>query len=338
MTLFPSRIGQSRVAMPNPPASDEERIVDDASGWFARLHADDATPADWRAFHAWHDSDPRHAAAWSEIEAIFAASGAVAMEPRIAGMTPRAPRPGPRPVRWAMAAAILLMVGARVGPDIWVDLRADYRTGEQERRQETLADGSRVELNVDSALEIVGSATERRVRLLRGEVFFEIVPDADRPFVVETAYGAVRVTGTAFAVRLLPEGAKVTVAQGTVEVLPGGNDGEGGEGAVPLRAGQSVRTEAMAAGPVETVDVASLLAWRGGRIVFRQRPLGQVLAELERYRPGMILLLDDTLAQRPVTGAFDIENTDRALSALAAVMKLEIRRFSPLVTVISARS
>ncbi|KZD04115.1 hypothetical protein AUP43_03145 [Oceanibaculum pacificum] len=316
--------------------------MDDASGWFARLHADDATPADWRAFHAWHDSDPRHAAAWSEIEAIFAASGAVAMEPRIAGMTPRAPRPGLRPARWAMAAAILLMVGARVGPDIWIDLRADYRTGGQERHQQVLADGSRVELNVDSALEIAGSATERRVRLLRGEAFFEIVPDADRPFVVETAYGAVRVTGTAFAVRLLPEGAKVTVAQGTVEVLPGRSDGEGvgqgDEGAVVLRAGQSVRTQAMATGPVETVDVASLLAWRGGRIVFRQRPLGQVLAELERYRPGMILLLDDTLAQRPVTGAFDIENTDRALSALAAVMKLEIRRFSPLVTVISARS
>jgi transmembrane sensor len=317
--------------MPNPDFSDQDRIADEASSWFARLQADDATAADRAGFRRWHDADLRHARAWVEVTAIFAASAQACMP------GPAAPRRnfGHAPAL-ALAAMLALIVGlgALLGPDMLIDLRSDYTTAAAERRQITLADSSRMELNAGSAVALDWSDSERRLRLLRGEAYFQVKPDSARPFIVETPQGEVRAVGTAFAVRRDGDRVHVIVTQG---IVTASRRAAGGDArALRLKAGQAVSFDAATTLPVETVDAQAQTAWRQGQVMFRQRPLAEVLAVLDRYRPGAILLLDAALGQRPVTGAFDIDDTDKALAAMEKVLGLHVRRVSPYLVLISA--
>lgn len=314
--------------MPNPDFTDQDRIAGEASSWFARLQADDATAADRAGFQRWHDADPRHARIWEEVTAIFDAS---------AHIRPSVPqRSLSRLPIQALAAMLALVIGlgALLGPDMLLDLRSDYVTGTSERRQVTLSDSSRVELNAGSAITLEWSDTERRIRLLRGEAYFEVRPDNTRPFIVETPQGEVRAVGTAFAVRRDGDTVRVTVTHGIVAAGPKQGDGA----SLRLKAGQAVSFDETAAAPVEKVDAQARTAWRQGQVIFRQRPLAEVLASLDRYRPGTILLLDSALGQRPVTGAFDIDDTDKALAAIEKVLGLHVRRVTPYLVLISAES
>ncbi|WP_439515128.1 FecR family protein [Oceanibaculum nanhaiense] len=315
--------------MPKPDFSDQDRIAGEASSWFARLQADDATAADRAGFRRWHDADARHARAWAEVTAIFDASAQACMS------APRARRCNPgRAPALALAAMLALAIGlsALLGPDYVVDLRSDYTTGTAERRQVMLADSSQVELNTGSAIALDWSDNERRIRLLRGEAYFQVKPDSARPFIVETPQGEVRAVGTAFAVRRDGDRVRVTVTQGIVAAGPKRGD----MASLRLTAGQAVSFDKAMTLPVEKVDAQARTAWRQGQVVFRQRPLAEVLAALDRYRPGAILLLDSALGQRPVTGAFDIDDTDKALAAIEKVLGLHVRRVTPYLVLISA--
>ncbi|WP_430435928.1 FecR family protein [Oceanibaculum nanhaiense] len=312
--------------MPKPDFSDQDRIAGEASSWFARLQADDATAADRAGFRRWHDADARHARAWEEVTAIFDATAQAWMPAQQRGLSRS-------PIR-ALAAMLALAIGlgALLGPDYLVDLRSDYTTGTAERRQVTLADSSQVELNTGSAIALDWSDSGRRIRLLRGEAYFQVKPDSARPFIVETPQGEVRAVGTAFAVRRDGDRVRVTVTQGIVAAGPKRGD----MASLRLTAGQAVSFDKAMTLPVEKVDAQARTAWRQGQVVFRQRPLAEVLAALDRYRPGAILLLDSALGQRLVTGAFDIDDTDKALAAIEKVLGLHVRRVTPYLVLISA--
>src|SRR6185369_15486893 len=136
----------------------------------------------------------------------------------------------------------------------------------------TLTDGSRVELNARTSIQVEIGAKERRVRLADGEAFFTVAKDPSRPFIVETPAGSVRVTGTVFNVR--SESAtqlEVIVAEGSVQVRPGQ------EGAAPYAltardrlscVGADVKTAKLSA-----TELENALAWREGRIVFVGTPV-----------------------------------------------------------------
>lgn len=316
--------------MPNPDFTDHDRIVEEASSWFARLRADDAGEADRAGFRRWRDADIRHARAWVELSAIFDASAH--LRPPAPASRQRGLRRAPIPALAAMLA-LAIGLGALLGPDFLIDLRSDHATGASERRQVTLVDSSRIELNAGSAVALEWGDTERRVRLLRGEAYFQVTPDSARPFVVETPQGEALAVGTAFAVRRDGDRMRVTVTEGVVAARPARGDTP----PLLLKAGQTAGFDAAAALPVEIVDAQARTAWRHGRIVFRQRPLAEVLAALDRYRPGAILLFDTALGQRPLTGAFDIDDTDKALAAIEQVIGLHIRRVTPYLVLVSAK-
>lgn len=320
--------------MPNRRPADEGQIIEEAGRWFARLHADGVPAADRDAFRAWLEADPRHAQAWEEMQAIAdgVALAGLAAELAAAERT----MPGRRwvPPVWA-AAMLLLVIGVAAiwGRDLEASFRGDHVTGGAERRQVVLDDGSTMDLNVSSAVALSWTGEERRVELLRGEVFFKVVPDAGRPFVVASRHGEARVLGTAFSVRLAGDAARVTVEEGIVAVSSPSRQG------VPLRlqGGQAVVVHDDTLGPVQAADLGVDTGWRTGRIAFRQRPLAEVVEVLDRYRPGVIVLLDRDLGQQRVTGAFDIGDTDKALTAIEKVMKLRIHRVTGYLTLISSQ-
>ena len=315
---------------------------DAALEWLVRLRDTEAGAAERRAFEAWLQADPRHAAAYREAETLWAAldqvaPAATARKARVVPLPAGRRRAVPRLRRLAQAAAfagLAVLAGYSVtGPQPLNRLLADYSTAAGAQRTVALADGSAVALNGTSALSLDFTPGERRVVLRGGEAFFEVAKDPRRPFVVETALGQVTVLGTAFVVNTGDGFVDVTVTESRVAVSHAAG------GSVTLQAGETVRLQRDRLGAKSTRDAAQALAWRSGKLVFRDTPLGEVVDALERQRPGRIALMDDALHEIRVTGSFNLEAAgesetggraagDNMLDALAAAFPLRVVRVS----------
>lgn len=208
-------------------------------------------------------------------------------------------------------------------------LRADLWSGVGDIRHATLADGSRVDLNTDTALALHFTAEERGIDLLRGEAVFDVVPDPSRPFVVNGSGFSVRAVGTRFFVRADGTDSPVGVAEGRVDVSAAGRHAS-------VSTGEAIRIGDDASLTTTVSNVDRRMAWRDGRLIFSGQSLSTVLAELGRYRHGRIILLDRQLGERRVTGAFDPHNTDEALDVIAATMGARIRHLSPLLVLVGS--
>ncbi|WP_298646977.1 FecR family protein [uncultured Tistrella sp.] len=290
-------------------------LLDAALERFIRARDVDADPADRQALAEWAAADPAHEAALARVEAMwgadaFAAALVRTMQPVMSGAARR-----PRRRAWplALAASVLLMIGIGAALDLPLRLRADAITATGERRLVVLADGSRVTLDTDSAIAVTVDETGRHLTLLEGRAFFEVTPDAARPFEVAAGPAKVRVTGTAFAVGFSDDDAvMVQVRSGRVEAGAAGSSRA-------LGAGDALRLDGTGPGIVTRPDPAQGLGWLDGRLVFVDRPLGDVLAELDRYLPGRILVTDPAIAARRVTGNYRLDDPAGSTLALAAV-------------------
>ncbi|MEN2976906.1 FecR domain-containing protein [Tistrella bauzanensis] len=326
------------------PVTTDAAIIDAALERFIRARDPDAAPGEAEALAAWAAADPAHAAALARVEAlwgadVFAAALAKAattdMAPATDARTP-APISGAiatrrrRPVlrRLALAASVLVAVGIGAALDLPVRLQADAVTATGERRVMMLADGSRVTLDTDTAIAVTIDDTGRHLRLLGGRAFFEVSPDGARPFTVAAGPATVRVTGTAFAVGFTADDAvRVQVRSGRVEAGAAGRS-------VALAAGDTLRLDNTGPGAVTRPDPAQSLGWLDGRLVFADRPLGEVLAELDRYLPGRILITDPTLASRRVTGNYRLDDPADSTQSLAAVAGARVTRLTGMLLIL----
>jgi transmembrane sensor len=201
-------------------------------------------------------------------------------------------------------------------------LRSDHVTGTGEIETVTLADGSTITLNAGSAIAVDLSAGERRITLYRGEAMFEVMPDRNRPFVVDAPEASVRVLGTAFDLKAGADSLHVGLVHGAIEVRPDAAPRK----PLILRPGEQVSIDHQGAGPVTRFDPTAALAWRRNQAVFYRATLGEVVDTLNRYRSGTILILDDDLRRREVSGVFDLRRPDAALEAVGKTLGLRIRR------------
>jgi transmembrane sensor len=201
----------------------------------------------------------------------------------------------------------------------WPEWTADVRTATGERRELQLPDSSRMQLDTGSAVDIAFTATERRLVLRAGAIAVATAPDATRrPFLVQTPHGTALALGTRYTARLLDEDSTlVVVRQGVVELRAAA----GGE-AVLVTAGQQARMGRSGAAPARSATLASD-GWTQGVLYAEGMPLGEFVAELARYRPG-IVRCDPAVARLTVSGAFQLRDTDQALLALAASLPVRI--------------
>lgn len=300
-------------------------LFEEASGWYFRLQAEDVTPAEMDAFAAWLGQGQAQDDAWQEVQAML---GGLREPARLIRRAEQAAWRKPAR-RWACAAVVLLAVGLTVQNMPWLDrLRADYATGTGESRTVELADGSHLQLNTDSAVQVRMSAGERQIRLLRGEGFFDVTKDPARPFVVQSGDGWVKVVGTQFSVARRDAQTRVQVAQGKVQVSSGGDT------AVYLEPGRAVEYQGQRLADVHGFDPASGFAWRQRQLVFRQQPLSEVVSELNRYWPGKTLVLGDALRNRVVSGVFEIDKPEAVIKALEYTLNLRAEHYTPYLLVL----
>lgn len=312
-----------------PRQAEAERIFAEAARWQIRLRDRDAPAQAHEDFALWLGRDPRHLDAYDRAGALWQAMAPTAPhgprdEAAIAALLDEArPRRGRRLIGVG-ALVVLLALGAWAGPGVWQDLGADQIAPIGQRQQLVLADGTRIELNSGAALAVDYGPGERRVRLLRGEAFFDVAhrpapTGGALPFTVDLPEGRVRVTGTRFNIDLTEAGAEVGLVSGSVRL----SAREAGAETV-LAPGQQALLGAAGVEPVTGFDAAAATVWRQGRMEFYRAPLSQVIGELRRYQRGGILLLNRRAAALPVTGAFATDDPQAVLALIAGSLGLSL--------------
>ncbi|MBO1241159.1 FecR domain-containing protein, partial [Bordetella holmesii] len=226
-------------------------------------------------------------------------------------------------LKWAVGGFALGTAGwmsARQG--VW-DGGDVYRTATGEQRTVTLPDGTVLTMNTGSVVSLDFDAARRQLDLREGEIMIATAADSGgRPFRVKTSNAVLTPLGTRFAVRELDQGRRITrltVFEGSVRAEP----------AARRQAARVVHAGEMAELDDRTLLFAAAIqedqpAWANGMLVANRMRLDRFLDELARYRPG-IVRCDAAVASREVTGAFRIDDTDRALEVLASVLGLQLR-------------
>lgn len=298
-------------------------VVMEALEWFARMRDEKTTADDRRAFQAWLDEDPVHGAALAHAETLWK---------RFDIVKPELERLRRSQSAFSRRNVILGSAGALIGASaLYIrnrdDFFADYTTGVGERRTVSLDDGSSVELGSYSALSVDLTLMVRQIRLHRGQAFFEVRNDAARPFTVDAAAGTLQALGTRFDVKYVDGLVTVVVSEHTVMV-------RGAFPAMKVEQGWQFSFTRKGPGALTQADLAIAEAWRRDQIIFQDVPLRRVLAEIERYRRGRIVLIGGSLGDVPVTAIFSSKQLDNALQTLADTLPIRIFQAGPLLTLV----
>ncbi|ATQ66876.1 MULTISPECIES: FecR family protein [Methylosinus] len=276
-------------------------------------------------FEAWRAADPAHAAAYADIERTYAHVRSVRRARR--AQAPAKTRRRERLVAGAaVALAASLAIYVAIGP-LSIMLRANVATGTGETRVVTLSDGSTVTLDARSAIALRFTEGERRVSLLEGEAWFEVVNDPARPFVVEAGGGTVTDLGTTFDVDIVDGGARVAVGEHSVAVASKGE-------MVIVEEGRQTSFAAQSPPAQPSPAPRSLAAWRRGSLVFEDRPLGEVLRALGRYRRGFVECATREICARPVTAVLPAGDPRQALREIELFLGLRSVHFTEMMVIL----
>lgn len=292
-------------------------VLAKAVDWYVRLHdsaASDTTRADWQA---WLAADSRHAEAWARIELLQRQLGQAPVGAASALESARRDRRNAlKTLALLLGVGVVGWQGYQVSP--W---SADYVTQVGQRRQLILADGSLLDLNTDTRVDVRFDAGRRLIQLHQGEILVETAKDA-RPLSVQTAQGQVLALGTRFSVRQGEGLSQVMVAADAVEVRPALASRQ----AVRVEAGQGLNFSAQGAGPLRAMP-ADIQAWTQGMLVAVDWRLDDLLAELSRYRPGYLGCATEIGGMR-LSGAFNLDDSESALASLQDALPIHIHRLT----------
>ncbi|MFJ1301921.1 FecR domain-containing protein [Pseudomonadota bacterium AL_CKDN230030165-1A_HGKHYDSX7] len=303
-------------------------VVDEAIAWSVKLNFGTPDSATCAAFERWRKAAPMHDRAWSRMQSLNADFAAVPQGLALDTLTAMGGAHAARRQQRRAVLKGLVLAGGLLGTGWvvreqtpWQRLLADVSTGVGRRERMTLADGTLLVLNTDSAVGVEMSGAERVLVLHRGEVYIETGADAaspsKRPFLVRTPFGVVQALGTRFVVRLDDDSARVSVQQDAVALRPAG-----GGAAVVAEAGQAWRL-ARTGAHQETSIVMAPDTWVDGAIVGKNMRLADLLAELARYRHGRIRCAPE-VADLRVSGTYHVNNVDQALQFLAQTLPIQL--------------
>ncbi|WP_165191587.1 FecR family protein [Caulobacter soli] len=305
---------------------EEERLRREASAWFARMRGPGGEAAR-EDFDAWRATTV-HQRAYDQLVRRFDES-AILGHSRLADLrirTSRARRAGPPPALWgalavcltgAIALAVLIQ-----GRAPWSNLGGErYDTAVGEIRTVALADGILVTLDTDSRL-VAGSRDGRpQLRLERGRARVQTTGP------VAVRAGAIRIAadrGVFDLARRDDQALEVAAMSGGLDIALA----QPGSGPIPVRSlrlqpGQQVT---IGQGGAATPRPAATAGrdWPSGLRAFDGAPLGEVVAEANRYGVRKIRLADPSLGRLRVTGGFRVTRPEELAKALAAAFGLTL--------------
>ncbi|MGK5016772.1 FecR domain-containing protein [Janthinobacterium sp. HLS12-2] len=307
------------------PMAIGEDVQQQAAEWLTVLMSDEASEAEHAAWQRWRGADPEHERAWQHIEAVsqrFNGLHRSAAAQALAGTQQKAVNGKRRQLlAWLGVVAGGGMLAAKAGAwDGVRALRADYRTATGERREVVLGDGSVLSLNTGSAVNVRFDASRRLIELLAGEILITSGhgTGSGAPLVVATREGQVRALGTRFAVRQQDDYSRVEVFESAVEVRL-----RSGGAPLLLAAGRGVAFSRHALDAPHAIG-AYAAAWSRGQLIVDDVTLGDFLADLARYRPGVIDCAP-AVSQLRLSGVFPLADTQRILNMLPNSLPVQVR-------------
>jgi len=341
-----------------PVEPDVERM-DIAMQWLLRLRDDNATDQDVAEWLNWYESDERNTKAfdsiqefWQQTGQLAAGSDAARRIARLGSLEPVDARPSEQVARHrrvrstgrikilarsavalGIAASLILVVGV---PLLWTQRLGTQNVSPAGNdsahvRHTQLPDNSSVDLAANSSVAVEYTAAQRTLNLEKGEAFFSVAPNHQRPFVVKANGLRVRAVGTKFNVREADDRVIVTVAEGTVDVYAANATEErsapttAAPGTLRLTAGNEV-IWAVGTGKrvVRAMDPERTLAWRYGRLEYIDEPLSAVVADINRYSSRKRIIIDPALAQLTYTGTVLMGSIDEWLSAMPGEFPIRV--------------
>lgn len=308
-------------------------VLQQAASWYALLRSEGVTEYDRSNWRHWHDQHAEHRHAWSLVERIGGRFGkfsdAAEKKGAMAALHDNSgPRLSRRRTLWSLCGLTLATwVGWRtLGGDASVgSWFVDYATHTGEQRQVQLPTGGQLWLNTASAMDMDGP----RLKLISGELHIDDRLGHGGKLQLNTPYAELGANRARFNLRLGDPGLCLDVYAGSVEVACDGQRRA-------LQAGQQVKLDRQGFGPLQPASEPHR-AWVQGLLVADGLPLGQVVAELARYRHGY-LACDPRVAHLPVVGTLPIRDTDRALVALASALPIRVNRLLPWWVTLEARA
>ncbi|WP_212624823.1 FecR family protein [Pseudomonas sp. PP3] len=314
-------------------------VSEQAIDWMVRLRADTPSAALQERFNAWLNMDPAHAQAWARLHERLGGSFSTvrALDRRVPGQTEHARQLLLQPHASRRDALRVIAGLGLIGGGLWLGARsplgdsllADLHTGRGQRENFNLADGSRLSLNADSAVDLHFDDQQRLVILRRGELIIQVAADPSRPLRVRTAQGEVRALGTRFLVAQEQDVTRVVVLEHSVRTrLFDGSERDVQEGQAAL----------LYTGHIEPLgsDQRHRADWLSGRLNVLDDPLEKVVDALRPYSRGFVRVAPEVRDLR-VQGVFPLNDPERTLSALAETLPIRVDRYSPWLTLIRAK-
>jgi transmembrane sensor len=307
-------------------------LQDRAMDWVLLLRSGQATTDDAEALQRWRHQSDLHEQAFVQAARMFRDLGALGAQLERRNLQPFSTRvsAGARQMvsrrgfiggAIAASAAGYMVVNPPLG--MWpslVELSADYRTAKGEQRDVQLADNVSVKLNTQTSLSVRSEGNTARVELITGEAAVTAKRDASDPLIVTAANGSISSTNAEFNVRCIDGAVLAICMDGAVTVSQNGRS-------VQLLRGQQVAyssTQAIgAAAPVADAERAT--AWREKLLIFRDQPLAGVVSEVNRYRPGKIVVTNGDLGQRLVNGTFHTDKLDDFVAQVRQLFGADVR-------------
>jgi transmembrane sensor len=324
-------------------------IVAEAAAWFIEFRAGDVHGEARLQFIEWLRRSPEHIQAYLEVSGVWAElpnsdpegridvasliararsePDVIALCPGTAG-PPHATAPveaalPPRQRRAALAMAAVALLSA--GSVLFLrggNLGGSYSTGIGEQRTVQLADGSTVELNARSTIQVQLTEHERNVTLLDGQAFFRVAKDKQRPFIVRAGDAQVRAVGTEFDVYKKQAATVVTVVEGRVETFDA-SDSPGSAGVI-LSAGEQLTVLPHTVTKPMRTDTAVATAWVQKHLIFEETPLSDVAEEFNRYNRRPLTIDDHELETLRISGVYSSTDPTSLINFLRSQNSIQV--------------
>lgn len=309
---------------------------DEAERWFVRLQEGVYPASERAAFERWRAADPAHAAAYREVERLWALGGEAVKDPAVMAAAMRALHPSEpaldRVRRWLLPAAALAAAATLAAVVIaprWLappeppGTQHATRVGEQ--RELRLPDGSLATLDTATVLVERYGPRERRVVLQQGRAQFQVQGNPERPFVVHAQGGTITAIGTVFQVRVGEE-TRITLLEGELAVATEDSAGAS-RGAARLTSGQELTFDHEGrVGAVTAIDAKAARGWTEGKLFVDNWRLHALLAEMNRYSDTRLRLDDPTLSELRISGVFRTGDQDMLVRMLQQGWSLRAER------------
>ncbi len=316
--------------------SQNNHLLDEAAEWIARLRSDQVSTADQQAFALWLSKGAAHQHAFDQTENLWQDLGVLQHLPAelLATGKPASAELSAPTTRWAAlvfdrrafaaaaAIAVAVLLTWQLVPPSEQDVSV-VRTAVGEQKTIALDDGSTVMLNTHTRLDVDFSTARRELTLHRGEAYFKVARDRQRPFVVAWEDVTVTAVGTAFNIHREQQQTLITVTEGEVKVSDDHAHSDTGRSESVYAQQQIVVGTKEGLGTATATDPQQATAWQRQQLVFDGTRLSEVVVELNRYSTRQIKIADPLLNSLQVSGVFRLDDPQATLRGLEASLALE---------------